>query len=205
MRRATTPYPVIHLTRGRGTVEVRAGTSFSHAEPTRGDSAPAAPHSAVTVCSAPGHRLSALRQPAGTRTPQRAPHRTPSSLQRQISARRGFSSLSVHAPAPHLAFPQVHLPSPPTWPRQRPTTARPPPPTQSPLHVSTRAASPRPTTLPTDCDRPQTTCPFSTTPPLPHAPAIGLFLPDRWATLRPVPACHWRQILWAPAESGGEV
>ncbi|KXG33684.1 hypothetical protein SORBI_3003G353900 [Sorghum bicolor] len=169
MRRATVYgcQVMIHLDawpRHRGSAR-RA--SFPHADPTSGDSAPAAPHSGVAVCSAPGHRLApALATSAGTRTPQRAPQRTPSpgrpcSQLCSGRSRHGVASLSVRprfSPGSPPLTTNVATPAPNHRPPPRPAS-----PHASLLHVSTRAATDHP---PTDCDRPQTTCPFSVTTPI---------------------------------------
>lgn len=156
------------MTRGRGAVEVRAGRSFPHTEPSRRavtQHAPAAPHSAPArmQCTGP--------PPLGTgRHPQRAAHRTPDCQPRPaappascsgsslISARRGSS----------LRAPRFFPGSPPL----APIVATPAPNHRSPARLPPR----KPCTRVHRCrDRPTfpliatapTTCPFSITTPVP--------------------------------------
>jgi hypothetical protein len=147
------------MTRGRGAVEVRAGRSFPHTEPSRRavtQHAPAAPHSAPgrMQCTGPPP-LGTGRQPPQARNVRHTAHRTVSRGRPRPLHLAAAVLSSLHGVAPlcvRLAFSQVHLPSPPSWPRQRPTTARrPASPHASPVHVSTGAATDH---LPTDCDRP---------------------------------------------------
>lgn len=98
-------------------MDARGGPSFPHAE-------------------LPSRRAATQSQPPHGRR-RSAPT---ACLQRQISARDGVASLSVR-----IAFPQVHLPSTPTWPRQRAITASRPLPRRKPsTRVSLRAATDRP-------------------------------------------------------------
>ncbi|KAG2592912.1 hypothetical protein PVAP13_5NG586350, partial [Panicum virgatum] len=138
-------------TRGRGGAwGVRAPPASSesasplHAGRAGGDSAPATAFGAWPRACTGRHT---------PRAPHHTGHRSPAAAGR---SRHGVASPSP-SPSVRSLFPRFTSPPrprglSPTWPRQRPTTARPPPPSPhaSPLHVSTRAATDHP---PTDCDR----------------------------------------------------
>lgn len=148
----------------------------------------------LAACSAPGHRRSALagsrRKPATCGTPHTglsaAAGRAPCILQRQFSHLCTAWLLSACASLfPRFTSPRPHR----GHASAQPPLAGPPPPTQA---LYTCPPVPRPTTFPLIATAP-TTCPFSITTPVPSCSRPEtLFLAGRWATLQPVPTCHWR-------------
>lgn len=167
--------------------------SSPHAGPTGGDSALAAAFGAwQRACTG-------APRPAGTPHTQRAPPRTgPDRKPRSGRSRHGVVLLRAPRFSPRFTSPRPRHHS-ATWPRQRPTTARPPAfPHASPLHVSTRAATDHHTTIATAPN----TCPFRLTAPVPSRtipdfnslPGGGMC----WST----PHVSYLKSMRAPADCG---